>query len=156
MFIGETSADLSIQITRCSAQLLPLFYEKVLFSSISEIIESDADAAVIPFENSLGGWVGKSIDLLREKDIEVTGEHTVDIDHVLVSNEEGISEIERYFDTEVIQNKNKFYVSNWAVIRFFSTFYRYDPKFPEYKDEEINQLDKKALDFELGFTNHLS
>jgi prephenate dehydratase len=70
-------------------------YEEVLCSSISEIIEADADAAIIPFENSLGGGVGKSIDLLREKDVEVTGEHTVEIDHVLVSNEEDISEIER-------------------------------------------------------------
>lgn len=70
-------------------------YEEVLCSSITDIIEADAEAAVIPFENSLGGGVGKSIDLLRDKDVEVTGEHAVDIDHVLVSNEEDISEIER-------------------------------------------------------------
>ncbi len=70
-------------------------YEKVLCSAISDIIEADADAAVIPFENSLGGGVGKSIDLLREKEVEVTGEHTVEIDHVLVSNEEDISDIDR-------------------------------------------------------------
>jgi len=42
-------------------------YEEVLCSSIGKIIEADADVAVIPFENSLGGGVGKSIDLLREK-----------------------------------------------------------------------------------------
>jgi len=69
-------------------------YEEVLCSSIGKIIEADADVAVIPFENSLGGGVGKSIDLLREKDINVTGEQKVKIDHVLVSNEESISDIE--------------------------------------------------------------
>lgn len=70
-------------------------YEKILCSTISDIFEAEADAAVIPFENSLGGGVGKSIDLLREKDVEVTGEHAVDIDHVLVSNEKNISEVEK-------------------------------------------------------------
>lgn len=70
-------------------------YEKVLCSTISDIIDADADASVIPFENSLGGGVGKSIDLLRDKDVEVTGEHAVDIDHVLVSNEDSISDVER-------------------------------------------------------------
>lgn len=70
-------------------------YEKVLCSSIADIISADADAAVIPFENSLGGGVGKSIDLLRQKDAEVTGEHTVEIDHVLVSNEKNISDISK-------------------------------------------------------------
>lgn len=70
-------------------------YEEVLCSTISDIIDAEADAAVIPFENSLGGGVGKSIDLLRDNDVEVTGEHAVDIDHVLVSNEKEISEIDR-------------------------------------------------------------
>lgn len=70
-------------------------YEKVLCCSIAGIVEADADAAVIPFENSIGGGVGESIDLLRQKNVEVTGEQDVEIDHVLASREEEISEIQR-------------------------------------------------------------
>lgn len=69
-------------------------YEPIPCSSIKDIIEADADAAVIPFENSLGGGVGKSIDLLREKDVEVTGEHAVKIDHVLLSKEDELDDVE--------------------------------------------------------------
>jgi len=98
-------------------------YEEVLCSSISEIIEADADAAVIPFENSLGGGVGKSIDLLREKNIEVTGEHTVDIDHVLVSNEEDISEIERVrsHPQALSQSRDFLEQNNWDEVESSST-----------------------------------
>lgn len=98
-------------------------YEEVLCSSISEIIEADADAAVIPFENSLGGGVGKSIDLLREKDIEVTGEHTVDIDHVLVSNEKDISEIERVrsHPQALSQSRDFLEQNNWDEVESSST-----------------------------------
>lgn len=59
-------------------------YEPVPCSTLRESIES-GDAAVIPFENSLGGGVGEAIDLLREKEVEVTGEIRVNIDHVLAS-----------------------------------------------------------------------
>ncbi|MFB6292623.1 MAG: prephenate dehydratase [Candidatus Nanohaloarchaea archaeon] len=70
-------------------------YEAVPCSSLQDIFDADADAAVIPFENSLGGGVGKSVDLLREKDAEVTGEVKVRIDHVLLSREEDIEDIEK-------------------------------------------------------------
>lgn len=69
-------------------------YTGVPCSSIKEIVEKDVDAAVIPFENSLGGGVGKAIDALRERDVEITGEHIVDIDHVLLSKEANISDID--------------------------------------------------------------
>ena len=59
-------------------------YEPVTCSSIKESVES-ADISVIPFENSLGGGVGEAIDILREKDLQVTGEVLVEIDHVLAS-----------------------------------------------------------------------
>lgn len=70
-------------------------YEEVKCSSFREIFESEADAAVIPFENSLGGGVTESIDLLREKDVDVTGEQMVDIDHVLLSDEDSLGDIEK-------------------------------------------------------------
>lgn len=59
-------------------------YEPVTCSSIQESVEK-GDTAVIPFENSLGGGVGDAIDILREKNIQVTGEVLVNIEHVLAS-----------------------------------------------------------------------
>lgn len=98
-------------------------YEKVLCSSIADIIEADADAAVIPFENSLGGGVGKSIDLLREKDVEVTGEHVVEIDHVLVSKEKDSSDIEkvRSHPQALSQCREFLEQKNWEEIESSST-----------------------------------
>lgn len=68
-------------------------YEEVTCSSIKESVES-AETAVIPFENSLGGGVGEAIDILREKDLKVTGEVLVKIDHVLASKN-SMEEIEK-------------------------------------------------------------
>lgn len=70
-------------------------YQGIPCSTISEIIESDADAGVIPFENSLGGGVKESMDVLREENVEITGEHDIAINHMLVSKEESISDIEK-------------------------------------------------------------
>jgi prephenate dehydratase len=98
-------------------------YDKILCASISDIIEADSDAAVIPFENSLGGGVGKSIDLLRENDVEVTGEHAVDIDHVLVSKEENTSDIERVrsHPQALSQCRNFLEEKNWDEVESSST-----------------------------------
>ncbi|MFB6208783.1 MAG: prephenate dehydratase [Candidatus Nanohaloarchaea archaeon] len=62
-------------------------YEEVPCSSNREAVETDAEAAVIPFENSLGGGVGESVDLLRQKDVSVTGEVRLEVNHVLASND---------------------------------------------------------------------
>lgn len=69
-------------------------YEGVSCSTVDEAVDSEADAAVIPFENSLGGGVGESIDLLREKDVDVTGEQKVKINHVLASETSKIENID--------------------------------------------------------------
>jgi len=70
-------------------------YEPVFCSSIQEIVSSDVDAAVVPFENSLAGGVGKAIDILKNSDTKVTGEHLLEIDHVIASKEEDVSEVEK-------------------------------------------------------------
>lgn len=69
-------------------------YEAIPCSTITEIIESGADAAVIPFENSLGGGVKESMDVLKEEDVEVTAEQEIEIDHMLVSKEDSVDNIE--------------------------------------------------------------
>lgn len=69
-------------------------FEPVPCSSITEVFESEADKAVVPFENSLGGGVTDTLDLLREKDVNVSGEVRVEINHVLASKNQSLDEVE--------------------------------------------------------------
>lgn len=64
-------------------------------STIREVFNSDTEAKLVPIENSLGGGVTDTIDLLREKKDKISGEVVLPIQHALVSNEEEISDIEK-------------------------------------------------------------
>lgn len=68
--------------------------EPVFCSTLGEVFESDA-VKFVPFENSLGGGVSESADLLRKNDVEVTGEQRLEINHALVSSEENIEDVEK-------------------------------------------------------------
>lgn len=54
-------------------------------STIREVFESDTQTKFVPVENSLGGGVSDTIDLLREKDEQITGEIRLPINHALIS-----------------------------------------------------------------------
>ncbi len=69
--------------------------EPVFCSTIREVFESEVDAKLVPIENSLGGGVTDTIDLLREKDVTVTGEVVLPIQHALISKEETIEDVEK-------------------------------------------------------------
>lgn len=69
--------------------------EPVFCSSIREIFETVSESTIVPFENSLGGGVGESVDLLRESDDEITGEQRLRIEHCLLSRERNIEDIEK-------------------------------------------------------------
>lgn len=69
-------------------------YEPVFCSTIKEVFKADADAAIIPFENSIGGGVGESIDYLHGSNVDITGEQRLKIEHCLVSEEQSIEEID--------------------------------------------------------------
>lgn len=43
----------------------------------------------------MGGGVTETIDLLKEKDVDITGEKVMDIDHCLISNEKSIEKVEK-------------------------------------------------------------
>jgi prephenate dehydratase len=81
-----------------------------------------ADVAVIPFENSLGGGVGEAIDILREKDLQVTGEVLVKIDHVLASKN-SIEEIEkvRSHPQALTQCREMIQENGWEEVESSST-----------------------------------
>lgn len=64
-------------------------------STIREVFESDVEAKLVPIENSLGGGVTDTIDLLREKDERISGEVVLPIQHSLISDEENIEDVEK-------------------------------------------------------------
>lgn len=64
-------------------------------STIRDVFESDAERKFVPIENSLGGGVTDTIDLLEEHDGKITGEVTLGIQHALISGEKEISDIEK-------------------------------------------------------------
>ncbi|WP_414837676.1 prephenate dehydratase [Candidatus Nanosalina sp. VS9-1] len=64
-------------------------------STIREVFESDTEAKLVPIENSLGGGVTDTIDLLREKDEKISGEVVLPIQHALISDEKSIEDIEK-------------------------------------------------------------
>jgi prephenate dehydratase len=68
--------------------------EPVFCSTIREVFDSEVDAKLVPIENSLGGGVTDTIDLLREKDERVSGEVVLQIQHALISDEESIEDVE--------------------------------------------------------------
>jgi len=68
--------------------------EPVFCSTIREVFESDIEVKLVPIENSLGGGVTDTIDLLREKDEKISGEAVLKIQHALISDESSIEDIE--------------------------------------------------------------
>ncbi|MFB6208231.1 MAG: prephenate dehydratase [Candidatus Nanohaloarchaea archaeon] len=69
--------------------------EPVFFSTIRKVFESDIEVKLVPVENSLGGGVTDTIDLLRSSQQEVTGEKVLPIEHCLISREDSIGDVEK-------------------------------------------------------------
>lgn len=69
--------------------------EPVFCSTIREVFESDVESKLVPIENSLGGGVTDTIDLLREKDERISAEVVLPIQHALISDEKDIEDIEK-------------------------------------------------------------
>jgi len=55
--------------------------EPVFCTTIGEVVRTDADRALVPIENSIGGSVGETIDLLRSERRTVSGARILDIKH---------------------------------------------------------------------------
>lgn len=68
--------------------------EPVFCSTIREVFESETEVKFVPVENSLGGGVSDTVDLLREKGDIITGEIRLPIQHALIS-ETSKEEIEK-------------------------------------------------------------
>ncbi len=60
--------------------------EPVFCSTIKEVFESETEVKFVPVENSLGGGVSDTVDLLKENNVQVTGETQLQIQHALISD----------------------------------------------------------------------
>lgn len=68
-------------------------FEPAYCSTIREVFESEVETKFVPVENSLGGGVSDTVDLLRETDNEITAEVALPINHALISHT-GLENIE--------------------------------------------------------------
>jgi prephenate dehydratase len=64
-------------------------------STIREVFDSEVEVKLVPIENSLGGGVTETVDLLRERDVEISAEVVLPIEHALISHEKDVSDIEK-------------------------------------------------------------
>ena len=67
--------------------------EPVFCSTIREVFDSEIETKLVPIENSLGGGVTDTIDLLKEKDVKITAEVVLPIQHALIADEDDLSDI---------------------------------------------------------------
>lgn len=68
--------------------------DPIFCQTMGEVMEHDDVAKILPFENSLGGGVAESCDLLREHRPRVAGETLLGIEHCLLSDA-SLDEIDR-------------------------------------------------------------
>ncbi len=61
---------------------LPLPSFDAVFASL---ITGQADAALLPFENSLAGMIHENFDLLARREVEIVGEHILAVQHCLLT-----------------------------------------------------------------------
>ena len=69
--------------------------EPVFCSTIREVFDSEIEKKLVPVENSLGGSVSDTVDLLKERNVRISAEVVLPIQHALISDEESIGEIEK-------------------------------------------------------------
>lgn len=70
------------------------------YSTINEVfrhIGKDCDIGIIPIENTLDGYVQRSLDMLMELNLLITSEVTIPIDFSLVANVKNIEDIKRLY-----------------------------------------------------------
>ncbi|MFB6181018.1 MAG: prephenate dehydratase [Candidatus Nanohalobium sp.] len=69
--------------------------QPVFCSTIRGVFDSEAGTKLVPIENSLGGGVSDTIDLLKQRSQRVTGEVVLPIQHALISDEDSVEDIEK-------------------------------------------------------------
>lgn len=75
---------------------VPVYYPSI-HDSFMGFMKNETEYCILPYENSLDGFVQNSMDLLLTEDIQITEEIYLPISFSLVGNVDAISEIERLF-----------------------------------------------------------
>ena len=70
-------------------------FEPVFCSTIREVFESDVEVKFVPVENSLGGGVTDTVEMLREREDAITAEVKLPIQHALISDADSVDDIEK-------------------------------------------------------------
>lgn len=96
--------------------------EFVFYSTIRDVFEADESVKFVPVENSLGGEVAETVDLLRETHNQVTGEYRMPIKHVLISDSD-ISDIEKVCSHPQALSQTRDFLDNrgWGKVQESST-----------------------------------
>lgn len=71
--------------------------EPVYCPTIDEVFEADCDLAIAPIENTLDGYVMRTLDLLLQKEVHIIDENKVDVQFSLIANAEDLSEIDTLY-----------------------------------------------------------
>ncbi len=90
--------------------------EPVFCSTIKEVFESEKEVKFVPVENSLGGGVSDTVDLLKENEVRITGETQLQIQHALISDTE-LEDIEKVIShpQALSQCKKLIEENNWET-----------------------------------------
>ncbi len=87
-------------------------FNPIFCSTIEQVFDSSAEKIVVPFENTLGGGISETIDFLREKNYAIESEEKISIDHVLLSKEDKISEVDKVVSHPQAFNQCRKYLSD--------------------------------------------
>lgn len=76
-------------------------FEVIYYNTIDEVFfavdEGSCELGIAPIENSLDGYVQRTLDLLLEKDVYAFAETTVDVQFSLIGNVKSLSEIDTLY-----------------------------------------------------------
>lgn len=97
-------------------------FEPNFCSTITEVFESETETKFVPVENSLGGGVSDTIDLLKSGRYEITAEVKLDINHALISDT-ALEEIEtvKSHPQALAQSQEIINENNWEEVETDST-----------------------------------
>lgn len=117
--LGSFSHQAAIKLVP-GATILPCALSPDVFAAV---LSGEADAAVIPIENSLAGSVSEHFDLLLEHEVRVVDETLLRIHHNLIANAgTAIDQIERVFSHPVALAQCKRFVARHERMRAYAYY----------------------------------
>ena len=98
--------------------------ERVYFPTIDEALHSvgkTCDLGIIPIENTLDGYVQRTIDLLSEEDVHILNELTIPVQFSLLANVEKKEDIKRLFVQFKANGQCRHFIDTLSGISIVST-----------------------------------